>query len=190
MAIIKNKDFSITHKQLVRRIATWYKNRHQSCIVLAEFVTAAQEIPDVLVFQSGAHTVLLECKTSRSDFLSDKDKFFRRQEDYGMGEYRYYVAPHGMIQPEELPEGWGLYEVDERFVREKVKAEYKDANKKKECMMLMSALRRLEISTCVFVRQDTEIEERENSQHLTNGSTVPAQEPSPKLPEQINNGVR
>ena len=83
-----------------------------------------------------------------------------------------------------------LYEVDERFVREKVKAEYKDANKKKECMMLMSALRRLEISTCVFVRQDTEIEERENSQHLTNGSTVPAQEPSPKLPEQINNGVR
>ena len=156
---------------------------HQSCVVLAEFATAAQEIPDVLVFKRGAFTILLECKVSRSDFLSDKNKFFRRQGDYGMGEHRYYVTPCGLISPEELPSGWGLLEVEERRVHEKVKPEHKEANKAKECMMLMSALRRLEISSCVFVRQDTEIEERENSQHLTNGSTVPAQEPSPKLPE-------
>lgn len=188
MAIVKMKDFAPTHRQLVKRIATWYKNRHQSCIVLAEFVTAAQEIPDVIVFESGAHTVLLECKASRSDFLSDKHKFFRRQEDYGMGEHRYYVAPHGMIQPDELPEGWGLYEVDERCVREKVEAKGKQANKTKECCMLMSALRRLEISTCVFVRHDSEIEERENSQHPTIGLAVQGQAPSTQMPNgQIDN---
>lgn len=179
MAIVKIKDFAPTHRQLVKRISTWYKNRHQSCIVLAEFVTAAQEIPDVLVFESGAHTVLLECKISRSDFLTDKGKYFRRQEDYGMGERRYYVAPHGMIQPEELPKGWGLYEVDEKYVREKVEAEYKYANKTKECIMLMSALRRLEISTCVFVRQDTEDKERglkhqPTKQSAVTGSTEPS----------------
>mgnify|MGYP000982343436 CR=1 FL=1 len=33
-------------------------------------------------------------------------------------------------------------------------------------------------------------EERAALNHTTNGSTVPAQEPSPKLPEQNNNGVR
>jgi hypothetical protein len=32
--------------------------------------------------------------------------------------------------------------------------------------------------------------DRASEQHLTTGSTVPAQEPSPKLPEQNNNGVR
>lgn len=155
---------TMTHKQLVRHMASWYKNRHQSYIVLAEFSTAAQEIPDLLVFESGAHTVLLEVKVSLSDFLSDKGKFFRQQEDYGMGEYRYYVAPHDMIQPEELPAGWGLFEIEEvkygsstrYIVREKVKPEHKTANKSKECMMLMSALRRLEISSCVFIRQETE----------------------------------
>lgn len=167
MAIIRavsTSENTMTHKKLVRHMAAWYKNRHQSWIILAEFSTAAQEVPDVLVFEGGAHTVLLEVKVSRSDFLSDKGKFFRQQEDYGMGEHRYYVAPRDMIQPEELPIGWGLFEIEEvkygsrtrYIVREKVKPEYKTANKSKECMMLMSALRRLEISSCVYVRQESE----------------------------------
>jgi len=159
MAILKVKEWNPTHKQLVRRIASWYKMRHQSCIVLAEFVTAAQEIPDVLVFESGANTVLIECKASRADFLSDKGKFFRRQEHYGMGDKRYYAAPSGMIKPEELPEGWGLLEVCERQMRTTVVAIHKTADKRKECIMLMSALRRLEISTAVFVRHDTPLDE-------------------------------
>jgi hypothetical protein len=126
---------------------------------MSEFVTAAQEIPDVLVMESGAHSVLIECKASRSDFLSDKDKFFRRQEDYGMGDKRYYAALVGMISPNELPAGWGLLEVAERQIREVVDALPKKSNKRRECIMLMSALRRLEISTAVFVRQDDSQEE-------------------------------
>lgn len=152
------KEYHPTHKQLVYRISTWFKNRHQSCIVMAEFVTAAQEIPDVLVMQSGAHSVLVECKASRSDFLSDKNKFFRRQEDYGVGDNRYYAAPVGMLKPDELPVGWGLLEVGERQIREVAEPKPKEANKRRECIMLMSALRRLEISTAVFVRHE-EIEE-------------------------------
>jgi len=162
MAIVRKiKDFSPTHKQLVTRIATWYKNNHQSCIVMAELKTSAQEIPDVIVWKSGAHSILIECKTSRADFLSDKDKFFRRQESYGMGEERYYAAPTGIIRPEELPEGWGLFEIDEKFVREVRRAEIKHANKRHECIMLMSMLRRLEISTAVFVRHDVPIDVEE-----------------------------
>lgn len=151
-------EYTPTHNQLVRRIAAWFKSRHKSSIVMAEFVTSAQEIPDVLAMQSGAHSVLVECKVSRSDFLSDKNKFFRRQEDYGMGDKRYYAAPAGLINAEELPEGWGLLEVDEYRVIEIVEPIHKEANKRRECLMLMSAIRRLEISTAVFVIHDMECE--------------------------------
>ena len=74
-----------------------------------------------------------------------------------MGNHRYYAAPAGMIKPEELPEGWGLLEVEPRGVKKIIDPEPKEANKQRECIMLMSALRRLEISTAVFVRQDTGI---------------------------------
>jgi hypothetical protein len=160
MTITKKTEYKPTHNQLVRRIAAWFKARHQSSIIMAEFVTSAQEIPDVLAMQSGAHSVLVECKVSRSDFLSDKDKFFRRQEDYGMGDKRYYAAPSGMIKPEELPEGWGLLDVDIYRVHETVEPKHKEGNKRRECLMLMSALRRLEISTSVFVVQEGKTEER------------------------------
>lgn len=59
-----------------------------------------------------------------------------------------------MIRPDEIPDGWGLLEVDLRQVREKVEPKIKEADKRKECMMLVSALRRLEISTAVFVIQE------------------------------------
>jgi len=152
-------EYSPTHNQLVRRIAAWFKARHQSSIVMAEFVTSAQEIPDVLAMQSGAHSVLVECKVSRSDFLVDKTKFFRRQEDYGMGDKRYYAAPAGMINPDELPDGWGLLDVDAYRIREIVEPKNKEANKRRECLMLMSALRRVEISTAVFVIQEEKTED-------------------------------
>lgn len=164
MAIIKKREYFPTHKQLVTRMSIWYKNRHQSCIVITEMSTAARETPDLIVWRSGAHSTLVECKVSRSDFLSDKDKFFRKQESYGMGDERYYAAPAGMIKPEELPEGWGLLEVDDKFVREIKEATIKLADKRSECIMLMSALRRLEISTCVFVRQDTPVENVEQQE--------------------------
>ena len=150
------KEYSPTHKQLVQRMAKWLKGKHQSSIVMVEFVTSAQEVPDVLAMQSGAHSVLVECKASRSDFLSDKKKFFRRQAEYGMGDKRYYAAPIGMIKSAELPEGWGLLEVDTYRVRETVEPKHQEANKRRECLMLMSALRRLEISTAVFVRWEGE----------------------------------
>ena len=168
---MSEKEYKPTHNQLVRRIATRFKNQHLSSVVMTEFKTSAQEIPDVLVMQSGAHSVLIECKVSRTDFLTDKDKFFRRQENYGMGDVRYYAAPVGLIKPEELPTGWGLLEVGPCQTREVVKPEHKEANKRKECLMLMSALRRLEISTAVFViqeeNQDARSEIRETGEHLT-----------------------
>ena len=71
------------------------------------------EIPDAF----GARTVtedessvVLEVKVSRADFKSDVLKP-HRQPGGGMGVYRYYMCPEGMIGIDELPERWGLIEV-------------------------------------------------------------------------------
>ncbi len=60
---------------------------------------------DAILFRSGA-SFLIETKISRSDFKADFKKDFRKEG--GVGKYRYYACPEGLIRPEELPEKWGL----------------------------------------------------------------------------------
>jgi len=139
-----------THKKLVRRMATWLKNTKRMTVVMSELATRNSETPDVIGWISGAASTLIECKVSRADFLADKKKLFRRYEERGMGDKRYIAAPKGLLRAEEMPDGWGLLEVD-HYVRESKIPELKEASKRNECVMLMSALRRLEISTAVYV---------------------------------------
>lgn len=98
-----------THQQLVNIAYKWAKNRHG--FVVKEFNSGWGEIPDVLAF-TGQFTTLIECKVSRSDFLGDKKKHFRRVPEYGMGNFRIYCCPKGLISVKELPEKWGLLEVN------------------------------------------------------------------------------
>jgi len=65
---------------------------------------------DAILFDSGS-SYLIETKISRGDFLADFKKA-HRQEGCGIGNYRYYACPTGLIKPEELPEKWGLIYVD------------------------------------------------------------------------------
>lgn len=59
-------------------------------------------------------SVLVEVKVSRADFLADAKKPHRSGEVLGMGLYRYYMCPEKLIQPSELPDGWGLLWVNAR----------------------------------------------------------------------------
>ncbi|WP_212652662.1 adenylosuccinate synthase [Marinomonas sp. CT5] len=59
-------------------------------------------------------SVVVESKVSRSDFLADKKKPHRNGEVLGMGTFRYFICPEGMINPDELPEKWGLLWVNSR----------------------------------------------------------------------------
>lgn len=79
-------------------------------------------------------SLLVECKASRTDFLSDAVKPSREntggenpgkagelpsskravkppRKTAGLGAYRFYMAPTSLLAPEELPEGWGLLEL-------------------------------------------------------------------------------
>lgn len=60
---------------------------------------------DALLFNSSA-SFMVETKVTRSDFLADAKKPHRNSD--GVGMYRYYACPEGLIKPEELPEKWGL----------------------------------------------------------------------------------
>lgn len=77
------------------------------------------ENPDVFGIRHGDNnhgvgTVLLEAKTSRSDFLADRKKPHRMNPEMGVGKWRYFICPVDLIKPEELPHKWGLIYVNSR----------------------------------------------------------------------------
>ncbi len=95
-----------THSDLVKLAGRWLQRR---CAVVATEVTHGfTETPDAIGFVPAGAVIVCEAKASRSDFRADRKKWFRRDPLRGMGNMRYYVAPSGLIKPEELNNGWGL----------------------------------------------------------------------------------
>ena len=151
-----------THKQLILIAYRWVlKNASCGC-AFKELVSVSGEIADVIGFGSWGHSVLIEVKVSRSDFLADKKKPFRIIPEKGMGKFRYYMCTKGLIKIDDLPIGWGLIYVDEKGKALCVYNPYKrnidketnlvinghkgfDQNLKSEHSLMYSALRRLHI---------------------------------------------
>jgi len=106
---VSKKQTNITHADLIEAGINWFKNDLKSKVILSESRGFGGEIPDVMAWKSG-YSFLIECKTSRADFLADKKKTFRKTE--GMGHYRLFLCPTGLIKPEELSKGWGLLYFD------------------------------------------------------------------------------
>lgn len=147
----------MTHRAAVRRVVNHLRVTRGCPVVMAERVTmATSEQPDAIGWKgSSGASVLVEVKVSRADFHADKDKSFRRVEEQGVGDFRYFAAPHGILTPEDMPAGWGLLEIHENHVRERKSAERKFANKQAEVGMLVSAIRRLELSATMFVQHES-----------------------------------
>lgn len=97
---------------VTRKAVSLIKKVHSPNIGAMEFSGGwSKERCDAILFSSMT-SYLIETKISRSDFLADAKKPFRLNPDDGVGEYRYYACPTGLIKPEELPEKWGLIYVD------------------------------------------------------------------------------
>lgn len=122
-------------------MAKWLKGTKRASVVITELVTVNSETPDAIGFRCG-NSFLVECKTSRMDFKRDQKKFFRMCPKYGMGDYRYYAAPPGIISPNELPAGWGLVEVIGRRIKVVMESGFFGGDKRKECALLVSFLSR------------------------------------------------
>ena len=108
----------MTHDELVERAVRWLKTTDRCGVAVPELVTYCDESPDAIGWRSeGQICVLIECKTSRADYLSDKRKYFRVHPEQGVGNKRYFMTAPGLIDIKELPVDWGLLEVHDKRVR-------------------------------------------------------------------------
>lgn len=129
------------HSDLVAIAAAWLLKKYP--VVITDMVSGARETPDAIGIRSYEST-LVECKASRSDFQRDARKPHRQDPDGGMGNFRYYLTTVGMVKPAEVPEGWGLLEVNGRGkVRTLVQPERRKSDHSQEQAILLSALRRI-----------------------------------------------
>jgi hypothetical protein len=129
-------------------MAVAWLRRYRCGVVLSEQACVSGEMPDAIGWKKACHSVLVECKVSRSDFLADRGKPFRHKPESGVGCERFYLAPQGLIRTEELPEGWGLLSLTGREI-ERVKPSAKDlrsaAGFANEMNLLLASLRRVEV---------------------------------------------
>jgi len=148
----------INHSELIRLGREWLIKPyaaaapygHCGCAVVITEISASTwggEQPDVLGF-SGKKSILIECKTSRADFNADKNKVFRNPHvaNMALGDQRWYLAPHGVIPVDKVPEKWGLLEwVGGINVLVIKKPELQEGNRDSEIKILLSVMRRLNI---------------------------------------------
>ena len=152
-----------THAQLVIAGARFLRARTTDdkyrCQLLCTELAASNagcEIPDVLGW-SQQDSVLIECKTSRADFMRDYRKRCRGSAVTGAGTYRFYLTPPGLVDPPivALPPGWGLLELRGKSVvvvkpalrREDILAEIALYEKG----FLLSIDRRLRDKTAIYI---------------------------------------
>jgi hypothetical protein len=133
-----------THNWLIDVGRHWLMSSRGCSVVTSEATTSIAEQPDAIGWRYG-HSILLEAKTSRTDYKKDLQKRFRIYPEKGIGYLRYYITPVGLLKPEELLPGWGLLEVNEKNKVKEVKKSnsFKDYNLSSENVLLLSCLRRL-----------------------------------------------
>lgn len=144
----------ILHDELVERAEKWLWSRNCKIVFNDRFRprTKTKEQPDCIGWRSGV-SILIECKTSRADFLADARKKFRATPGLGMGDWRFYLCPPDVIKVGDLPKGWGLLYTTTRggikvitgVPRRWTTHKPFKANHANETMMLVAALRRMHL---------------------------------------------
>lgn len=144
----------LSHPQLVARAIRYLRTIRKCQIVLSEMQCNWLESPDAIGFSKKV-SILIECKTSRSDFSRDSRKASRRP-GVGMGYYRFYLVPAGIVRRHEVngfdaeivtTSGWGLlwyHPSSERITMEKPSIRF-DVNQHAENLFLVSALHRVQL---------------------------------------------
>jgi hypothetical protein len=137
----------VTHAKLVSFAVAWLR-AYRCGVVLSEQACVSGEMPDAIGWKKACHSVLVECKVSRADFLVDREKPFRQKPETGVGCERFYLAAKGLIRVEELPAGWGLLEMSGREIT-KVKPSARNLRTPLgfgyEMNLLLASLRRVEV---------------------------------------------
>lgn len=144
----------ITHRELCLKAAKYLKNKGIQPFFKCQYVVCelerVGECPDVFGWCGGS-SQLIEVKVSRSDFLQDKKKYWRKHPDFGLGRFRSYLCPEGLIKVSDLPDKWGLLYLNESGVIEVVKQpETQECCHEAELALVSSILRREGIGPQIF----------------------------------------
>jgi hypothetical protein len=177
----------MTHPDLVQKAVQWLRS-YRCGVILSEQSCATGEMPDAIGWKRACHSVMVECKTSRADFLADREKPFRQKSKLGMGCERFYLTPAGLLGPKELPRGWGLLEFRNRTIVAVSPAARNlrtAAGLRYEMNLLLASLRRVEIR--IEPQTLTEFLKWKNRMAEYNGGALPEgvlrieEEPNPFL---------
>lgn len=131
------------HALLIEQAQKWLW-RYGCSTVITDMSHQGRETPDAIGWK-GRFSTLIECKATRSDFLADAKKPFRRNPETGMGMFRYFCSFPDVIQCHELPKGWGLMEwhAGKMWMVEEAKPQHHEEGAREEIQLLLSAIRRL-----------------------------------------------
>src|SRR5277367_4997402 len=138
---------AMTHAQMVERAVRWLRS-YRCGVVLSEQACVSGEMPDAIGWKRANHSVLVECKVTRPDFLADRGKPFRAKPEQGVGCERFYLTPPSLVKVEELPAGWGLLELRRgqiEMLRPSAKNLRSAAGLRYEMNLLLASLRRVEV---------------------------------------------
>lgn len=144
----------LTHRRLCVKAAKHIRSKgiqpfHRCTYSVCELERIG-ECPDAFGWGGNA-TQLIEVKVSRSDFLSDKKKYWRKYPHYGLGKYRSYLCPTGVIKENDLPARWGLLYADEKGkIAVIVRPEIQECNHIEEMNLLSSIFRREGVKSQMF----------------------------------------
>jgi hypothetical protein len=141
-----NKPPKHEHKNLTILAEEWLKKTFNCKVVLKDFAASISEIPDAIGWKEG-HSIVIECKTSKPEFVSDKKKKCRT--GGGMGNWRFFLTPDD-VDESDILEGWGVYKVVEDGIIHLCGREYgvggipfPDANQTNEIIMLTHAVSKM-----------------------------------------------
>lgn len=178
----------MTHAQLVKIAEQWLR-RYRCGIVLSEQQCSSGEMPDAIGWKGKCRSVVVECKISRADFLADRQKPWRADPEIALGCERFYLAPRGIIRPEDLPRHWGLLEYHDRRVNVLVKPARQSQRSieglMNEMNLLLASLRRVEVriepqTITEFLKWKNRMAEY-NGGATPHGLIAPADEPNTYL---------
>jgi hypothetical protein len=137
----------MTHAQLVEKAVRWLRS-YRCGLVLSEQACVSGEMPDAIGWKQACHSVLVECKVTRADFLADRAKPFRLNPEKGVGSERFYLTPPALVKIGELTAGWGLLEYRRGRI-EMLHASTKNLRTavgfRYEMNLLLASLRRVEV---------------------------------------------
>lgn len=102
------------HEKLCEKGVLWLKRNGFGVAAKNVWAFGSRERVDCIGYRQQC-SAMIEVKVSWSDFLADKNK--PERQSGGVGTYRFYLAPAGLIKVEDLPERWGLLEFTGKSVQ-------------------------------------------------------------------------